>query len=153
MTSGPEPNIHCASCTMFMHLVVQHAFHKSACRTECRHPDGRKDPTEACVQECQRNTPGTHHWHSTLKQGTSPHSGILSLMTGSSQLQPTLTTCLTSTLTNGQRCLEPAPAMVNRTTKLKSHCSSQSNQSHVRLRTTTLMRKKCFDNKCQHQIH
>ena len=150
MTSGPKPSVLCANHMMHTCLVAQHVFCKSVSRMECRCQDGRKGPTEVCVSECQRNMLGMHHQSSTLRQGTSPHNGILSLMTGSPQSQPTLTTCLTSMQTNGPRCSKPALAMANLTMKLKSHCSNQSNQLHVRSRMTPLMGKECFDNKCQH---
>ena len=153
MTFGPRLSAHCVSCTMFTCSVVQCMFCKNVHRTECQHQDGRKGPTKACVSECQRDMLGMHHQSSTSRQGTSPHNGILSSMTGSPQSQPTSMTCPTSTQTNGPRCSELAPATANLRMKLKSHCSNQSNQSLVRSRMIPLMRKKCFDNECQHLIH
>ena len=153
MISGPEPSSHCASCMMCMCLVVQFTFFKSVCWMECLHPDGRRGPTKVCTWECQRNMPGMCRWSSTSRQGTSPHNGMLSSMTGSPQSQPTSMTCQTSMQTNGPRCLEPALTTTNLTIKSKNHCSNQSNRSLVRSKMTPLMKKKHFDNKCWHQIH
>ena len=152
MTSGPKPSVHCVSHTMHTCLVAQCMFCKSVCRMECRCRDGRKDPTKVCVLECQRNMLGMCRQSSALRQRTSPHNGMLSLTTGSPQWQPMLMTCPTSMQTNGPRCSEPAPTTVNQTMKLKSHHNNLSNQLHVRSKMTPSMKKKCFDNVCQHQI-
>ena len=61
MTSGPEPSVHHASCTMHMCLAVQFSSFRSACWMECQHPDGRKGPIEGvCVgmsEKHARNVP------------------------------------------------------------------------------------------------
>ena len=153
MTSGPKPSILHASCMTHTCSVAQCVFCKSVSRMECRHRDGRKDPTKACVLECQRDTRGMHRQSSTLTQATSPHNGILSSKTGSPKSQQTSMTCPTFTQTNGPRCLEPALTTANLTMKSKKHCNNQSNRSLVRSRMIPSMRKKHFDNKCWHPIH
>ena len=154
MIFGPEPSTHCASHTMHMCLVAQCTFCKSACQMECQHQDGRRGLIGACMSECQRNMLGMcRQSSSTSRQGTSPHNGILSSMTGSPQSQPTSMTCPTSIQTNGPRCSEPALTTASLTMKLKNHCSNQSNRLLVRSKMTPLMKKKHFDNKCWHQIH
>ena len=153
MTFGPRLSVHCASHTMFTCSVVQCVFCKSVCRMECQHRDGKEGPTKVCMLECQKDMLGMCRQSSILTQATSLHNGILSSMTGSPQSQTTSMTCLNSTQTNGPRCLEPALTTANLTMKSKNHCSNQSNQSLVRSKMTPSMKKKCFNNKCQHQIH
>ena len=153
MTSGPKLSIHCTSHTMCTCLVAQCVFHKSVHQMECQCRDGKEGPTEVCMLECQKDMLGTHRQSSILMQVTSLHNGILSSTTGSPQSQQTSMTHPTFMQTNGPRCSEPALTMANLTMESKKHCSNQSNQLLVRLRMIPLMRKKHFDNKCQHPIH
>ena len=147
MTFGPKQSTHCASCMMRTCLVVQCVFSRNDCQMECPHPDGKEDPNKVCMQECLRGMQETHHWSSTSKRGTSPHSGTLHSTTGSLPQPQTLKKCQTSMQMNGPRCSEPAPSTLNLTMKRRNLICNQHNQP---VGTT---KKQHFDRGCWRPTH